>query len=759
MKRRAELLATCAALALSAGLASPTLAGPKASPVATAEPMWSYDGYAEVGGRTYLNNPDKKQLGKFFRYEDWSPGAFGNFYFGAHRVGADPFDLTASGFNMGWDDQAYELNLSQPGTYYLTFGWDETPHIYSKDAKTTYGPIGGTVATTLVFPGASIPPAIPAPSQATKNFVDANSSVFDLGFRRDTASATARWTPNDNWDITADYSHMHRHGTQPLSAVTFTTPVGGFGPRRATIQLAKPVDDTTQNGHVKAEYAGTSPWGKSFNVALGYGISVYNNEDKSVIFNNPWNAGAAAVGFPRLNRYSLWPDNQAQSLNLTGGAGLPFNSRYMGTFQYSWLTQNDAFLPSTINPALTLAVLPRGSLDGDARTILSNNVLHTQITPNLESKLRYRYYDYRSKHSPMEIMGLYENPDAVGLTDEDSHPLNFTKQNADAQLLYKPWKWLDVGAIYEWERWKHDEWLDAVNVVTLAEGEFTSTTNENAVKGFFDAKWGWSTLRTSVRYGERRFDGDYIKVTNNALQFRSVDRQNRNSTVVKSSWAINVTDTITVTPSGGYLLYDYPADGVTTIGISSYESWNVGGDIVWTIAPMMALYASYLHEDGARETFQRQVPSPIVYHTQDLNDVFVVGGKVTLIPEKLFLKTSYTYSRGTSKWASDCGPGGCNITPMPVFPDTHNTNQRLDVQAKYMLDDFIMPNAGWAAKPFLKARVVWERNSNDSWQNLEQQLGWSVNPADSTTRQAVFLGMPDPNYNVVVGMLSLGLKW
>ena len=71
---------------------------------------------------------------------------------------------------------------------------------------------------------------------------------------------------------------MHRHGLQALNAVSFTTPVSrGAGPREP-IELPKPVDDTTQNGHIKGEYAGTTPWGKPFNVALGYGVSVYKND-------------------------------------------------------------------------------------------------------------------------------------------------------------------------------------------------------------------------------------------------------------------------------------------------------------------------------------------------------------------------------------------------------------------------------------------------------------------------------------------------
>ena len=62
---------------------------------------------------------------------------FGNFFFGAHRTGPDPFDIEAWGKNIGWDDQAFGLDIYQPGTYYLSFGWDQTPHNYAFDAKTT----------------------------------------------------------------------------------------------------------------------------------------------------------------------------------------------------------------------------------------------------------------------------------------------------------------------------------------------------------------------------------------------------------------------------------------------------------------------------------------------------------------------------------------------------------------------------------------------------------------------------------------------
>lgn len=786
MKVRTELLITYATLAIGIGLASPVLAADiyTKAPVAVA-PAWWYEGYAEIGARFNVNDPDKTKLGKFYKYEDLRPGVFGNFFAGWHRSGADPLDFSVWGKNVGWDDQAFGLSAAKPGTYYFDLYWDETPHVYSRGAQTTFGPIGGNVLATPCYPGTSGLCNGTGSNGNAAAVVNANSYIFNLGFRRDTAAVKGRWTPDDNWDITADYSHMHRDGTQPLSAITFRGSPGNFGPARASIQMPKPVDDTTQNANLKAEYAGSTPWDKPFTVALGYGVSLYNDNvgcgsvantvaptaANCLTFQNPW-ASTNQDAYPLWNRYGLWPDNQAQSLTVSSGVGLPFNSRYMGTFQYTMMTQDDSFLPSSINPLSTLAVLPRSSLDGDARTILSNNVLHTKITPDLESTLRYRYYDYHSNQSPIDITGNIEYPDTScgpgtpvtcpgPTTTETAFPVNFNKQNASAQLDYRPWKWLNVGGAYEWERWRH-EYADAVDVVTGQEGAFDAITNENAVRGFTDVKlWGWSTWRTSVRYGERRLEGDYINPLNNNNDFRMVNIQDRNSLIAKSSWDIAVTQTITFTPTGGYRLDDYPANGVTTTGITKYESWSAGSDIAWAITPMAALYVSYTHEDGIRQVYNNVSSTTglaqLFYNTHDLDDTFIVGAKYTAIPDKLFLNASYTYSKGTSKWSTDCGPGGCTTsgTNPAVFPDTHNTNQRVDAWAKYMLDPTILRNAGLfaQAKPYVKARVIWEKNDNDSWQNVEQILATSVDA------NAVFLGMPNPNYDVVVGMMSFGVKW
>ena len=192
------------------------------------------------------------------------PGVYGNFFFGAHRT-VDPFDIEVWGKNVGWNDQAYGLDISKPGTYYLTFGWDETPHVWSQKAQSIWSGVGTTFLTANAFR---------TPINAVNAAAIANSaSTIDLKIRRDTASAAARWTPTDNWDLNADYSHMHREGVQGGGAVSFS----GSGGTRSTFEIPKPVDDVTQNANLKAEYSGTTPWSKPYNIAIAGGFSNYQN--------------------------------------------------------------------------------------------------------------------------------------------------------------------------------------------------------------------------------------------------------------------------------------------------------------------------------------------------------------------------------------------------------------------------------------------------------------------------------------------------
>ena len=277
-------------------------------------------------------------------------------------------------------------------------------------------------------------------------------------------------------------------------------------------------------------------------------------------------------------------------------------------------------------------------------------------------------------------------------------------------------------------------------------------------------------LRASLQYGQRRYD-NYVQlpltiqdpVVNDAA-YRYKDLANRDRTKGMVSWAVDVTKQITITPNGGFLYDNYQTNvnfvPGSEFGLKKVNTWNAGADATWNATRDLAFFVSYNFEDGYRQVFENASPPLADVNTRDQNHTVIFGSKITIIPAKLFLDVNYTYAYSISEWNLGCTPAGCQYTPLATYPDVHNRMNRFDVQAKYNLDDWFLRSAGFAGKAYLKARVLWEKNTNNSWQSLQNQLGLLVLPTPAATQAySVWMGTGNPNYNVVVGMVSLGVNW
>ena len=141
------------------------------------------------------------------------------------------------------------------------------------------------------------------------------------------------------------------------------------------------------------------------------------------------------------------------------------------------------------------------------------------------------------------------------------------------------------------------------------------------------------------------------------------------------------------------------------------NSWNAGADATINLNRMVALLFSYNYDRGYRQVYQNSAtphaqhrdhrPEPHVHRRRQVHDhPGQAVPRCELRPHVLGIAL-----------ASSCTPAGCLAFPasqLPIFPDTHNTNDRLDVQAKYMFDE--SATRGWGLGPkcqaYVKARVA-----------------------------------------------------
>ena len=315
------------------------------------------------------------------------------------------------------------LLLSKIGQQYLTFQWDETPHLYSTTAQTPYVGIG-TYNLTVPSQKASVAALVGA----------GELHPTDIGIQRNTASVNYRWTPTEAWEFNVDYSHLSRDGTLPYGGV-IGIPTTTASTATNYAMVPRPVHDTTQNYNATGEYVGTSFWGQRYTVKLGYQGSTYHDDSLAYDVENPLSGAGAHL----IAQESMWPDNQANGFVSTVAADMPHQSRYVGTFDYTSMTQNSPFMPMSANYAgggASVNPLPASSLNGDINTFLSNNVLVMKITPELTNKLSYRYYDFDNETPQLLFYQWisYDQTTCCGEAAIQTLTMKYAKQDASEAL-------------------------------------------------------------------------------------------------------------------------------------------------------------------------------------------------------------------------------------------------------------------------------------------------------------------------------------
>ena len=767
-------------------------------------------------------------------------------------------NISVLGANIGEDNQKLQLGIEQPGQHYLTLDWDKTDHLRSNTAQSIFGGVGSTNLTVApgvvqslynaLFPlgaiatGAGVSQATVTnqllPTQAgnativsnglpvnlTANpvkysfagvpygcFLSSqagnvaichgqtpvqttilnNENVINLGIQRDRKEIGYRWTPNDHWDVKVNYSNEHRFGVQEqgfLFSSSTSTPLA---------QVPMPIDDTTQDASITAEYFGTSPWGMKWNGILKYDASIYTDAfsafDVQNPFGGPGNTSGAGTNCPiasttaGLNCFgqgqmSTTPNNAANTVMAQVGVDLPgFKSnRYMGTLQFSSMTQNQAFIPMTINPGYTtgvggvpiltpglyslktntnaaLAPNPASSLNGVVDTFLFNNVLSTQLTSDLKNKASYRYYSNQNRTPTLTFQSWIVNDAAIASGSANSigsgaygvHTAllqSYTKQNASDEITWRPASWASIGVFGGWEQYNYSEYA-------------AKRTDEYTGKVFGSLQPSdWATIRFNNSVSSRRYD-NYNWLTNVGNQGLASSTENpylvdyniANRDRLKGNLYVDLKTPVsglTLTPTAGYRWDEFPTDqnlitqataqmggaqtGFTQLGLRRDQNFNLGIEADYAVNSNVSLTLGYTYERSHQLMFgtSSATTDQVIYNgtMDEYVHTIMAGANFQIIPDRLSLKLSATREFGNDSWGTTPGPNciavnagsgaSCGVVSAgnPANPPQNTTFDHFDAKLLYKLDPLAFGQTK-TSEAIFQLHYMYERNSVTNWQN------------------------------------------
>lgn len=326
------------------------------------------------------------------------------------------------GNNLGLDSQNLRIRGGEQGNYGLSFEYDQIHKLWSDSYQSPYLNLGSTSVT--------LPAGWVAGANTTAlTAASANMRTFNLETeRRSIALGLTKLLPG-GWDVEVNYKREKKDGNRLIGS-TYGT--GGGNPK--SVLLPEPVDYTTDLFGAIARYTT-----KDLQLQLVYSGSFFKNANSALAWVNAFTAPVAALSPAQLG---LPPDNQAHQISAALGYKLTKDTRLSANLSFGRNTQNEAFLPYSNNPALTVTTaMPRSSLDGKVNTTHLDMKVTSKLTPQLSLLAAYRYDD-RANKTPQStyvyIQGDSANQAAVGgATTRTNLPGSSTKHQVEVELDYR----------------------------------------------------------------------------------------------------------------------------------------------------------------------------------------------------------------------------------------------------------------------------------------------------------------------------------
>jgi hypothetical protein len=443
----------------------------------------------EIGGQTRDTQGDHPA--KFQEVRDVPKGFFIQKLQMEFTSADSPYFLSLRGFEILQRDQRFSVEGGRVGKYRTQIIWDQIPHFFGKGQSFLVNTAPGLYQVrpslraqlqALTTPEARIPPNSVVSNLIRQELQSAPITLVRL--QRGQALFRQSYQPSDNVELYFQFSWLRNRGTRPMSIGTFVrravpgnglADIGGAWEGMGQ-EFLEPIDQRTTELKLGAQFSG-----KRWSAGVEYNLSFFRNRIDSVIFENPFRVtddqGVGAANRYRSVRWQndLPPNNDAHAITFWAKFDLTQQTQVRGLFSLAYWTQNDAFLPWTLNTAIRptfwdpaspvnnptdVNELPARSPNAKMRNITQEYALVNR-RKNFRFQAQYRSQSLDNQSSTIVFPGYAAFGDSTwraAATDFYNLPIenldwDFRRQNFDAGFRWDVLPQLTWKLDYEWEGW------------------------------------------------------------------------------------------------------------------------------------------------------------------------------------------------------------------------------------------------------------------------------------------------------------------
>lgn len=340
--------------------------------------------------------------------------------------------LRFQGNRLGLDSREAAVEFGRQGNFRVRVDYSQIPTFRGGPTQTIFEGVG---SSNLTLPAGWIA----AGTTAGMTRLLPSLHEVELGQERRRVGVGIDKILPGRWELSAGFRNEDRDGLKSIGAV-----IGNSGGNPRAVLLPEPIDYQTREFDAAARYNG-----RKTQFELRYYLSLFDNANDALTWQNPFAAiagWAPSAGFPTgQGSLGLAPDNRFHQVSALGGYNLSERTRISADVALGRMTQDQAFLPYTVNPTLAASIvqpLPRASLDGRIDTTVVNLRLVSRPSADLHWSASYRYDD-RDNRTPRDeyvYIGGDSQTQAASSTSNRrrfNHPYSFREQRLRFDAGYR----------------------------------------------------------------------------------------------------------------------------------------------------------------------------------------------------------------------------------------------------------------------------------------------------------------------------------